>query len=97
MVALTPSWSLPRLWEAVVKAVGIIGASEVGDKTFFIAAILAMRNPRLVVSRDTGVVGNGRAKKKCGRVSISCQCVVPALSTYKQKLPRSECIKQLPL
>lgn len=31
------------------KSFGIILASEIGDKTFFIAAIMAMRNPRLTV------------------------------------------------
>jgi putative Ca2+/H+ antiporter (TMEM165/GDT1 family) len=31
------------------KSIGIIFASEIGDKTFFIAAIMAMRHPRLLV------------------------------------------------
>lgn len=35
--------------EAFAKAVGVIGASEIGDKTFFIAAIMAMRHARLTV------------------------------------------------
>lgn len=34
----------------LVKSLGVILASEIGDKTFFIAAIMAMRNPRLTVS-----------------------------------------------
>lgn len=38
-----------RFLEAFVKSVGVIGASEIGDKTFFIAAIMAMKNPRLTV------------------------------------------------
>ncbi|MEW5298605.1 MAG: hypothetical protein WDW38_000667 [Sanguina aurantia] len=33
----------------LVKSLGVILASEIGDKTFFIAAIMAMRNPRLTV------------------------------------------------
>lgn len=35
--------------EALVKSVGVIGASEIGDKTFFIAAIMAMRQNRVTV------------------------------------------------
>lgn len=39
---------------AFVKSLGVILASEIGDKTFFIAAIMAMRNSRLLVRpRDT--------------------------------------------
>jgi putative Ca2+/H+ antiporter (TMEM165/GDT1 family) len=34
------------LWTAFVKSLLVILASEIGDKTFFIAAIMAMRNPR---------------------------------------------------
>lgn len=32
--------------EGFLKSWGVILASEIGDKTFFIAAIMAMRNPR---------------------------------------------------
>jgi len=35
--------------EALGKSIGVIGASEIGDKTFFIAAIMAMRNPKWTV------------------------------------------------
>ncbi|GBF90146.1 hypothetical protein Rsub_03279 [Raphidocelis subcapitata] len=38
-----------RFIEALGKSIGVIGASEVGDKTFFIAAIMAMRHARLTV------------------------------------------------
>ena len=38
-----------RFFEAFLKSWGIILASEIGDKTFFIAAIMAMRNPRMQV------------------------------------------------
>jgi hypothetical protein len=41
-----------RFVEAFVKSLGVIGASEIGDKTFFIAAIMAMRHPRLTVRRS---------------------------------------------
>lgn len=34
---------------AFAKSLGVIVASEIGDKTFFIAAVMAMRNPRLSV------------------------------------------------
>jgi len=36
-------------WNAFVSSFASIGATEVGDKTFFIAAVLSMREPRLVV------------------------------------------------
>lgn len=36
----------------LAKSFGIILASEIGDKTFFIAAVMAMRNPRLTVGSD---------------------------------------------
>lgn len=36
--------------QAFVKSLGVILASEIGDKTFFIAALMAMRNPRMTVS-----------------------------------------------
>lgn len=38
-----------RFLEALGKSIGVIGASEIGDKTFFIAAIMAMRHARLTV------------------------------------------------
>lgn len=36
-------------WQGFLKSLGVIAASEIGDKTFFIAAIMAMRNPRSTV------------------------------------------------
>jgi putative Ca2+/H+ antiporter (TMEM165/GDT1 family) len=38
-----------RFTLAFLKSAGVILASEIGDKTFFIAAIMAMRNPRVTV------------------------------------------------
>lgn len=38
-----------RFIEALIKSIGVIGASEVGDKTFFIAAVMAMRNSRWTI------------------------------------------------
>jgi Ca2+/H+ antiporter, TMEM165/GDT1 family len=35
-----------RFLEGFLKSWGVILASEIGDKTFFIAAVMAMRNPR---------------------------------------------------
>lgn len=37
--------------EGFLKSWGMILASEIGDKTFFIAAIMAMKHPRLTVRR----------------------------------------------
>lgn len=37
------------LWHGFTKSCGVIFASEIGDKTFFIAALMAMRNPRFLV------------------------------------------------
>lgn len=41
--------SSKRFVEGTIKAIGVIGASEIGDKTFFIAAVMAMRNSRWTV------------------------------------------------
>mmetsp|Transcript_4086 Transcript_4086/g.11718 ORF Transcript_4086/g.11718 Transcript_4086/m.11718 type:complete len:239 (-) Transcript_4086:1861-2577(-) len=38
-----------RFFYGFGKSFGVIMASEIGDKTFFIAAIMAMRNPRITV------------------------------------------------
>jgi hypothetical protein len=35
--------------QGFMKSMGVIFASEIGDKTFFVAAIMAMRHPRLLV------------------------------------------------
>lgn len=35
--------------QATAKSMGVIFASEIGDKTFFIAALMAMRHPRSLV------------------------------------------------
>ena len=39
-----------RFLEGFFKSWGVILASEIGDKTFFIAAVMAMRNDRKEVS-----------------------------------------------
>ena len=44
-----------NFWDAFVAALMVIIATEIGDKTFFIAAILSMRHSRLIVW--TGAVG----------------------------------------
>lgn len=38
--------SKPQMFESFTKGLLLIGVSELGDKTFFITAILAMRHPR---------------------------------------------------
>ncbi|CAN0041714.1 unnamed protein product, partial [Discosporangium mesarthrocarpum] len=38
-----------KFWGAFVDSVAMIIATEIGDKTFFIAAIMAMTHPRIVV------------------------------------------------
>jgi putative Ca2+/H+ antiporter (TMEM165/GDT1 family) len=38
-----------HFFQGFTKSLGVIFASEIGDKTFFIAAIMAMRNPRMLV------------------------------------------------
>lgn len=35
--------------QGFIKSMGVIFASEIGDKTFFIAAIMAMSHPRSLV------------------------------------------------
>ena len=39
-----------ELVEGFLSSWGMILVSEIGDKTFFIAAVMAMKNPRLLVS-----------------------------------------------
>eukprot|EP01023_Acetabularia_acetabulum_P062722 TRINITY_DN7775_c0_g1_i1.p1 TRINITY_DN7775_c0_g1~~TRINITY_DN7775_c0_g1_i1.p1 ORF type:complete len:292 (-),score=43.00 TRINITY_DN7775_c0_g1_i1:1522-2397(-) len=39
----------PGFMQGFLKSWGVILVSEIGDKTFFIAAIMAMRNPRITV------------------------------------------------
>jgi Uncharacterized protein family UPF0016 len=39
----------PGFWGGFVSGVGMIMATEIGDKTFFIAAIMAMQYPRILV------------------------------------------------
>ena len=48
--------------EGFLKSWGVILASEIGDKTFFIAAILAMRHPRQTVRTR----GGGRRRRREG-------------------------------
>lgn len=45
----TPAGSNLGFIHAFVAAISVIVVSELGDKTFFIAAIMAMRHPRLTV------------------------------------------------
>lgn len=47
----TESSGVPDLgyWHAFLASISVILVSELGDKTFFIAAIMAMRHPRLTV------------------------------------------------
>jgi Ca2+/H+ antiporter, TMEM165/GDT1 family len=46
MVELISGLSQPHLFESFTKGLLLISVSELGDKTFFITAILAMRHPR---------------------------------------------------
>lgn len=56
-----------RFVEALGKSIGVIGASEIGDKTFFIAAIMAMRSSRVTVM----LVAGGR-RLGPSRQSLAC-------------------------
>lgn len=49
--SITPVNSLENLgfFHAFLASLSVIVVSELGDKTFFIAAIMAMRHPRLTV------------------------------------------------
>ncbi len=53
--------------EGFLKSWGVILASEIGDKTFFIAAILAMRHSRRVVSVCEGNWKGGSTIRTAGR------------------------------
>ena len=43
------TWSLSGFHKAFGQSLAVILATEIGDRTFFIAAIMAMRHSRLVV------------------------------------------------
>ena len=50
----------PTTIQGFLKSWGMILVSEIGDKTFFIAAIMAMKHPqRLVSARDASEQGRG--------------------------------------
>lgn len=36
-------------WQGFVASISVVIVSELGDKTFFIAAIMAMKHPRIIV------------------------------------------------
>ena len=52
---LTVATEALGFWSAFLNSVAMIIVTELGDKTFFIAAIMAMRNPRGIIF--AGAVG----------------------------------------
>lgn len=62
------------LWEALKHSFAMIIVSEIGDKTFFIAAVLAMRHDRLAV-----LLGAGTALAAMTVLSAAIGLVLPAL------------------
>lgn len=62
--------------EGFLKSWGVILASEIGDKTFFIAAILAMRHSRKLVRRPAArlhaVLGCGVGRRHRWRRRPCC-------------------------
>jgi hypothetical protein len=73
-----------RFAEALMKSIGVIGASEVGDKTFFIAAIMAMRHPRLTVRPRRRAPQRGATQQQAaarpqrGRAGANGACPSPS-------------------
>ena len=65
-----------RFLVGLAKSFGVILASEIGDKTFFIAAVMAMRNPRMTVRRALAPTCRPH---RCLSVpltsSITCRCL----------------------
>jgi Ca2+/H+ antiporter, TMEM165/GDT1 family len=49
VAADSTAWSFPAFAQAFGESVAVIVATEIGDRTFFIAAIMAMRHSRLIV------------------------------------------------
>ena len=63
--------------EGFLKSWGVILASEIGDKTFFIAAILAMRHPRQTV-RTHPVAGRRQRQRRRQRLQhTAAQLLLP--------------------
>ena len=59
MEALRSSLMASDFMEGFIESTSMVLVSEIGDKTFFIAAIMAMRNPQLTVS------GGARIGPRC--------------------------------
>lgn len=63
---------------AFVKSLSVVAASEVGDKTFFIAAVLAMKHPRWLVSLVS------TRTQICAALAIQIRRVLPVVCHQKQ-------------
>ena len=75
--------------EGFLKSWGVILASEIGDKTFFIAAILAMRHPRQTVrTRRGGGVSSGRRVAAASKPSNDLLVRQPWLAIRPCACPR---------
>lgn len=59
--------------QATAKSLGVIFASEIGDKTFFIAALMAMRHPRTLVR----IPARDRPRYASVQGDTSCSCAKP--------------------
>eukprot|EP00908_Phaeocystis_cordata_P022266 Transcript_4689.p2 GENE.Transcript_4689~~Transcript_4689.p2 ORF type:complete len:153 (-),score=23.56 Transcript_4689:777-1235(-) len=75
-------FSVAGFAEAFVAALGVIFATELGDKTFFIAAIMAMRHARLTVW--AGAIGALAAMTVLSTIvgHVAPMLLPPALTHY---------------
>ena len=66
-----------RFLDGFFKSWGVILASEIGDKTFFIAAVMAMRNSRRLVRATImqGSAAEGRSEGSC-KGTRECRCAL---------------------
>ena len=62
-----------RFLEGFLKSWGVILASEIGDKTFFIAAVMAMRNSRRQVHGALLWGWTGWRAGRLQRARVGCQ------------------------
>jgi hypothetical protein len=79
-----------RFVEALGKSIGVIGASEIGDKTFFIAAIMAMRSSRVTVMPAAGCTCLGRPAA-ARRADCCCYCCCCCTAGVLWSTQRSGC------
>eukprot|EP00201_Polytomella_parva_P013660 CAMPEP_0175067528 /NCGR_PEP_ID=MMETSP0052_2-20121109/17153_1 /TAXON_ID=51329 ORGANISM="Polytomella parva, Strain SAG 63-3" /NCGR_SAMPLE_ID=MMETSP0052_2 /ASSEMBLY_ACC=CAM_ASM_000194 /LENGTH=236 /DNA_ID=CAMNT_0016334429 /DNA_START=126 /DNA_END=836 /DNA_ORIENTATION=+ len=75
------TWDSSSFMSGFSKSFGVILASEIGDRTFFIAAILAMTNPRMSVFAGS-ICALGTMTILSALMGLAAPNLVPKIYTY---------------